>query len=59
VRAINALDDGSVHVRLAVVSDRWLARLLLRIGPGAEIVEPDDRRQLSAQAATTVLARYQ
>ena len=59
VRAINALGDGRVDVRLAVVSDRWLARLLLRIGPGAEIVEPDDRRHLSAQAAATVLARYQ
>jgi len=58
VHAITVLGDGRVEVRLAVVSDRWLARLLLRIGPGAEVVEPVDRRQLNAQAAANVLGRY-
>lgn len=50
--------DGWVTARLPVVSERWLARTLVRLGPHAELVEPDDWRDLARDAASTVLARY-
>jgi predicted DNA-binding transcriptional regulator YafY len=40
------------------VSEGWLAALLLRCGPGAEVLEPDDLRDLPARRARAALARY-
>jgi proteasome accessory factor C len=34
------LPDGRIDVRLPVASDRWLARLLIRLGPDAMLVDP-------------------
>lgn len=51
-------DDGWVTVRLPVASDAWIVRTLLRLGPDAEVVEPDRIRDLARRAAADVLARY-
>ncbi len=58
--SVQKLDDGRVEVTMAVTALPWLERLLLRLGPDAEILDadapvPDD---LAAQAAARVLARY-
>lgn len=49
--------DGWVTARLPVASEPWLARTLLRLGPHAEVVEPE-YRAVGATAAARVLARY-
>ena len=41
-----------------VASQRWLERLLLRLGPEAEVVAPAEWRELGADVARRVLARY-
>lgn len=52
--------DGGYRVRLPVSADAWLARLLLRLGPAATVVDADDPRHLTsaAEAARRVRARY-
>jgi proteasome accessory factor C len=53
-------DDGRAVACLAVSSPAWLERLLLRLGPDAEVVEASDPSLLDARsrAARRVLARY-
>ena len=55
----SATPDGPEHlvVELPVLSVRWLERLLLRLGPGAEVLEPAELRRAGAEAAARVLAR--
>lgn len=50
--------EGSVRVVLPVRSERWLARLLLRLGPDARVVAPDSWAGLAADRAASVLALY-
>lgn len=50
--------DGRIRVVLAVGGPAWLARLLLRAGPGAEVVAPEEMAEGVAQAARAVLGRY-
>lgn len=52
--------DGSVDVDMTVTAMPWLERLLLRLGPAAEVLEADDRigSDVAARAAARVLARY-
>lgn len=50
--------DGSVLVTLAVSEDAFLERLLLRLGPEAEVVEPAEARALRTAAAQRLLVRY-
>ena len=46
---------GWLEVRLPVSSDRWLAKLLIRLGPSARLVEPD----VAVRAvAARILANY-
>lgn len=55
--AVEELPGGRLRVTLAVTARPWLERLLLRLGPDAEVVEgvaPDVARQ----AAARILARY-
>ncbi|HWJ98643.1 MAG TPA: WYL domain-containing protein [Acidimicrobiales bacterium] len=55
-------DDQHLRVTLAVAGSSWLERLLLRLGPGATVVEIDHELggpDLAARAAARVLARYQ
>ncbi len=58
VDSVNDLGGGRLEARLAVVSERWLERLLLRAGTDAEVVEPENWRDLGSRAAQRVLARY-
>jgi proteasome accessory factor C len=58
VDAVTELDDGGVEARFAVVSERWLERLLLRAGTDAEVVEPAAWRDLGRRAARRLLQRY-
>jgi proteasome accessory factor C len=63
----DARPDGTWDVTLAVTALPWLARLLLRLGPDAELVavegasdEIDESiRSLRATTARRILARYQ
>ena len=41
-----------------VGGDAWLERLLLRLGPDAEVVDPVEDRALAPNAARRILARY-
>lgn len=50
--------DGWVTARLPVASEQWLVRTMLRLGPDAELVEPEDLRDVVRAAATRVLGRY-
>jgi proteasome accessory factor C len=52
--------DGRLRVTLPVTADRWLERLLLRLGPAVEVVAapPGLGVDLRAAAARRVLARY-
>jgi proteasome accessory factor C len=49
--------DGWFEARLPVASERWLARLLIRLGPDAVLVEPANENPAVA-VARSVLARY-
>jgi proteasome accessory factor C len=49
---------GVVDATFAVTSERWLERLLLRVGIDAEVLAPAEYARLAANAATRVLARY-
>lgn len=53
------LGGGAVEVRM-VASETWLARLLVRLGPEAEVVELDPAipPDLAAATATKILQRY-
>ena len=50
--------DGWSTVRLPVASEQWLVTTLLRLGPEAELMEPEEWRPAVAEAAAAVLARY-
>jgi proteasome accessory factor C len=50
--------DGWVVARLPVASDRWLERVLVRLGDRAEVVEPARYAELGRAAAARILARY-
>jgi len=52
------LPDGRTEVTLGVVSTVWLERLLLQLGPSAEVLEPDELKSVGREAAARVLARY-
>ncbi len=52
-------DDGNLVVTLPTGQVTWAARLLLRLGSGAEVLDPETvRDEVRAQARAT-LARYQ
>jgi proteasome accessory factor C len=50
--------DGTMEVVLAVSEPAWLDRLLVRLGPEARVLGPDDARGSGGDAARRVLARY-
>jgi proteasome accessory factor C len=62
VLAAEQLDEQRLRVTLAVAGSSWLERLLLRLGPGATVVEIDPDlggADLAVRAAERVLDRYQ
>ena len=59
VEAVEELASGGVRVTLAVVAEPWLERLLVRLGPDAEVVAaPSELDDVTTRAARRVLARY-
>ena len=50
--------DGRTGVTLAVASTVWFGRLLLRLGPHAEVLDPPELADTGRQAARQLLARY-
>jgi proteasome accessory factor C len=50
--------DGTLDVVLVVSEPAWLERLVLSLGPDAEVIAPADRQGLAAAAAARVLGRY-
>lgn len=55
--SVTDLGGGRVRVALRAAGDAWLARLLLRLGPDAQVVDGDVRA--ATEAAGRILARYQ
>lgn len=52
------LPDGSLQLTLAVSSDHWLGRLLVRGGRSIRLVAPASKAGLQTETARAVLARY-
>jgi predicted DNA-binding transcriptional regulator YafY len=55
---LDPLPDGRTVVRLAVSSTVWFDRLLLRLGPHGEVLDPPELASSGREAATRLLARY-
>ena len=53
------IDDGDdVVATFAIVGDVFLERVMLRAGAGAEVLDPEDLRDLGPAAASRLLERY-
>lgn len=50
--------DGSVDITMAVSSEHWLGRLLLRAGTNVVVLEPRELRDIGQRTAIEVLNRY-
>jgi proteasome accessory factor C len=57
--SVEDLPGGGQRVVLAVSENAWLERLLLRAGPEARVVEPEESVGIGPDAARRLLARYQ
>lgn len=57
-RSVTELGHGVVEAVIPVASERWLARLLLRIGTRGAVIAPAEWTGLGAATAATVLERY-
>ena len=55
---VTELGAGAVRATFPVASQRWLERLLVRLGPEAEVLEPAEWRELGGDVARRILARY-
>lgn len=53
------LADGRLIVRIEVGDPEWFGRLLLRLGPDAEVLSPPELRDAAAQVARRALKRYE
>lgn len=59
VEEVVELPDGRLDVTLAIAAEPWLARLLVNLGPQAEVREaPEALREAGQRAAARILARY-
>jgi proteasome accessory factor C len=50
--------DGRTEVTLSVASTVWFGRLLLRLGPHAEVLDPPELAEAGREAARHLLSRY-
>ena len=50
---------GRITATFPVASRPWLERLLVRLGPAAEVVAPASWKHLPADAARRILERYE
>ena len=55
---VTELRGGGVRATFPVASQRWLERLLVRLGPEAEVIAPAEWGGLGAEVARRLLARY-
>jgi len=58
VSGATELGDGSLEVQLEVADRRWLQRLMLRLAPDAELVEPQEFTHSLTAAAQEALRLY-
>jgi proteasome accessory factor C len=58
MESVEAMPDGRLKVVLVASERAWLERLLLRLGPAAEVVNPAEVRVEAAEAARRLLVRY-
>jgi proteasome accessory factor C len=58
VESVEQMPDGKLTVVLVANERAWLERLLLRLGPSAEVLDPAEVRVEAAEAARRLLARY-
>tara|TARA_B110000908_G_C10174676_1_gene412629 strand:+ start:31 stop:309 length:279 start_codon:yes stop_codon:yes gene_type:complete len=49
---------GWIEVDVPVANERWLARLLIRLGPDVVVLSPNDAAQQAADLAARMLTRY-
>lgn len=56
--SVTELEDGRLEISLRVGDPRWLLRLVMRLAPYAEIVEPVDLRECLLGIASDVLGAY-
>lgn len=56
--SVEVREDGRLEVALWVAGVTWLERLLLKVGPEAEVVEPVELRESARRAARRLLVRY-
>jgi predicted DNA-binding transcriptional regulator YafY len=52
------LDDGSLEATLPARQTAWVARLLIRLGPDAEVLDPPELMKETRALAETALGRY-
>lgn len=57
--SVTEREDGTIRVEMAVSSEHWLSRLLLRGGDLVQVVGPEEFVDLRARAAREVLSRYE
>jgi proteasome accessory factor C len=58
MESVEQMPDGRLKVVLVANERAWLERLLLRLGPSAEVLEPAEVRAEAAEAAQRLLIRY-
>jgi proteasome accessory factor C len=58
VESVEETPDGRLRVVLVASERAWLERLLLRLGPTAEVLDPAEVRVEAAEAARRLLVRY-
>jgi proteasome accessory factor C len=58
VESVEEMSDGRLKVVLVASERAWLERLLLRLGPAAEVLDPAEVRVEAAEAARRLLVRY-
>jgi proteasome accessory factor C len=58
VESVEEMPDGRLKVVLVANERAWLERLLLRLGPSAEVTEPAEVRAEAEEAARRLLVRY-
>ena len=58
VESVEEMPGGRLKVVLVASERAWLERLLLRLGPSAEVLDPAEVRVEAAEAARRLLDRY-
>jgi proteasome accessory factor C len=56
--AVTELGNGATEVVLTVSEPAWLERLLLQLGPEAEVIDPPEAARAVSETARRVLERY-